>query len=658
MTHVFLIQTRHPENPTPSKRGSAWFIAPGRVITAYHIVGEQNYWYQLNGYRYYLQFSDRELELTPLLFDSDADVACLEIEKSQIDTSQMVLNLAKFLEPSSEMNWWMLGFPEFNGTDSFNIKGTVQYVHPGSHKKALQLETNLKPHDPAVNKWSGMSGAPVILNENSLVIGVLTMEIATYQTLWACPLLPLLYMKDEIEGFFPIRSECCNWLGEFLSDLSHPPEELHRFLEFGRPGDLLEQLEGLKRSRPDLEDRVRLWIEQIEPFTLQAFLDRCAASSPEGETAGRSLPTLDLRSTFPTSEESTASATFSVLPQPRDYFWLPRPPWKRALATLRRENAIILVSPSGYGKTMMLNKMIRRIRRHAGQCRVWEYGRRLFDEKAWENEALFFADLAGHMGEKILGYHDWSHAKALILNGAKNTVNNFKDFLKTVLSSVGTDGVLLVFDHAEELLDRSFRRSIFDNLLHFGFNTEPPFDRLFVILSFSPTVITSENINEIQGQAKRWSSSVVLLVDPLSQKELPVLIRNLGIDSEPSDLEAFHFLLGGHPGWSRKLLEQCRERENLRSLTSRIKEEKLYKPIMQQVRDLLVGKHGEKLFHLLLSFIRKPGRKDFSLNDASILTDLGLLSWKGGHLGYVPSAGILSELDHRDSSPASPRWVS
>ncbi len=202
MTTYRIVATEeaHPYFAVPKEpgQGTAWFVTPDTVVTAFHNVGnlDQCKWkhevskdgkrldFEHDGalvarkFRYYLEMGGKEIDLTPLHFDPKSDLALLKVG-SPVENA-CVLNLADFAIQAEDA-WSAPGYPSCAEKESMLLFGEVKYIAcHNSPKTRIQLKLNLKGN----TSWEGSSGSPVFIRGR--VAGVLLCAIDEARTtLWA-----------------------------------------------------------------------------------------------------------------------------------------------------------------------------------------------------------------------------------------------------------------------------------------------------------------------------------------------------------------------------------------------------------------------------------------------------------------------------------------
>ncbi len=276
MTPTFIITVENQKGLC--QRGTAWFIAPDRVITAYHVVGSHDRWLSQFGKTYWLVMEDRKIQLHPLLFDPVADIACLRTEEKPKNSAEWIIPLNSDRSSLKGKHWDATGFPQFRDKKNLTIPGDIADCHDLFNAEALQLTTNLirsHPNPGSWENWKGMSGAPVMVQDR--VAGVLTKEINHINLLWASGAIPLTILYQAVEMFPPLRRSCGAWMVELTASepaiLSKWEDEREIFrdqiqetIENSHPKALIKLLQDLMTHLPDYRDEADAWIHKIEPF--------------------------------------------------------------------------------------------------------------------------------------------------------------------------------------------------------------------------------------------------------------------------------------------------------------------------------------------------------------------------------------------------------
>ncbi len=167
----------------PVAQGTAWFLRPDVVVTAFHVVGDlaTATWHceevPTITYKLVDHVNASPLALSPDFAEPHADVALL---RSARECPTAVLPLGDSL-PAAGAPWTSEGYPAFRRGAPFTLSGRVTEVRATELNTALQLLVDQRTEQT----WEGMSGAPV--QSDGRVIGLVTNETARVDTIWAAP---------------------------------------------------------------------------------------------------------------------------------------------------------------------------------------------------------------------------------------------------------------------------------------------------------------------------------------------------------------------------------------------------------------------------------------------------------------------------------------
>lgn len=161
-------------------QGTGWLVGPSLVVTAFHVVGTlaTRAWLHEGAdlVRYVLMTSP-PLELTPVLFDAEADIALLQATEPVAAPSVLALGPAPW---HSGAPWHGHGFPIFDGGKPFPLDGSVVNFHIDDPSSEIELRVGRG----AQASWAGVSGTP-ICDEGGRVLGVITQVTDGTSTGWA-----------------------------------------------------------------------------------------------------------------------------------------------------------------------------------------------------------------------------------------------------------------------------------------------------------------------------------------------------------------------------------------------------------------------------------------------------------------------------------------
>lgn len=188
------------------RQGTAAFVAPSLVATAFHVIGDDRgeLWLdeQVGGASYALEVGapPRSVPLVPVVGHAHSDLAVLELLEPQGWGDPPLLALADG-ELAAGDPWWTRAFPADLGGTRYVLKGEVSDVEPADGAKALQLLTM----SGTFASWEGVSGAPVMWrparsSAPGAVIGVMTKEVPNRNGLYAASLAhlrPLLRIAGQ-----------------------------------------------------------------------------------------------------------------------------------------------------------------------------------------------------------------------------------------------------------------------------------------------------------------------------------------------------------------------------------------------------------------------------------------------------------------------------
>jgi hypothetical protein len=166
------------------KQGTAWFVRPDLVVTAFHVVGDKasGTWDSSEEdptvcYELLIGAGSTPLLLHPDLCEPKADVALLRPEHS-LTTSILPLSYVVLKDGAG---WTGEGYPAFHLGKPFSLSGKVTAVRETDLSVALQLHVDQRTDQT----WEGMSGAAV--QSEGRVIGLVTNETSRVDTVWAVP---------------------------------------------------------------------------------------------------------------------------------------------------------------------------------------------------------------------------------------------------------------------------------------------------------------------------------------------------------------------------------------------------------------------------------------------------------------------------------------
>jgi hypothetical protein len=177
------------------KRGTAWFLRPDLIVTAFHVVGVKNrgWLHQSEPHNYRLKPDDQKL--LPLCADHEADIALLECAAPPAGV--VTLSLADRL--AIRARWEAKGFPKAREGEEFVLSGKITAAAQDDlTDTALQLLVD----QTSDADWEGMSGSAVRVH--GLVGGVLTSNLPRTNTIYAASVAAvqrLLAVHDVAQEF-------------------------------------------------------------------------------------------------------------------------------------------------------------------------------------------------------------------------------------------------------------------------------------------------------------------------------------------------------------------------------------------------------------------------------------------------------------------------
>lgn len=177
----YLLEVRTQSSNQLLSQATAWFITVDVVVTAFHVVGRREvpgWLHEQPGLtiRYLLSVNGQRIQLDPLAFDNEADVALLKLSQERVQAD--ILRLDSRL-PSIHAQWNGTAFPGFHNGLPFALSGQVANVRPSVTHEALQLTLE----QGAQLDWRGASGCPVC--NDGAVVGMITSVTDLADTAWA-----------------------------------------------------------------------------------------------------------------------------------------------------------------------------------------------------------------------------------------------------------------------------------------------------------------------------------------------------------------------------------------------------------------------------------------------------------------------------------------
>ena len=181
------------------KQGTAWFLRPDLIVTAFHVVGVRNVgWLHQSGpHDYRLRPDDQKL--LPLCADHEADIALLECAAPPAGVA--TLSLTDRL--AIRARWEAKGFPKAREGKEFVLSGEITAATQGDlTDTALQLLVD-QTSDAA---WEGMSGSAVRVGD--LVGGVLTSDLPRANTIYAASVAAVRRLLAVHDAAQELEREC------------------------------------------------------------------------------------------------------------------------------------------------------------------------------------------------------------------------------------------------------------------------------------------------------------------------------------------------------------------------------------------------------------------------------------------------------------------
>jgi hypothetical protein len=166
------------------EQGTAWFVTPWCVFTAFHVVGDcgTGRWaHDIDPRRSYRLDDRTSGTLRAVEFCARTDVALLALDPRA--TPGATLPLAR-AEATKRAHWDAEGFPGLVDGKRLTLHGPIAAVGPESDR-SVQL-TVAQGTDVA---WAGMSGSAVLVQGQ--VVALLTQVMHMASTAWAAPVTAL-----------------------------------------------------------------------------------------------------------------------------------------------------------------------------------------------------------------------------------------------------------------------------------------------------------------------------------------------------------------------------------------------------------------------------------------------------------------------------------
>lgn len=178
-------------------RGTGWFVQPRVVVTAFHVVGnrQRRRWSHeiyKRPVKYLLDVGGgQEIELRPLCFDGEADVALLECPAGVVDAQTLPLSD----DILKEARWEATGFPALEDGGHFTLTGRITALEEKETRLQLLVDHGSAQisSDGREEKsvWAGMSGSAVCVAGE--VVGLFTdvIPVVETNTAYAATIVPI-----------------------------------------------------------------------------------------------------------------------------------------------------------------------------------------------------------------------------------------------------------------------------------------------------------------------------------------------------------------------------------------------------------------------------------------------------------------------------------
>jgi hypothetical protein len=216
------------------KTGTGWILDDHRVVTAFHVVGEnghgiapsewrQRLWPRVHYYLVNPDFPDQPALLDPDRFDAANDIALLRINTdlpwlAAVGVAVALERPDGFVAPGSK--WSSRGFPNV-GQAGFTLDGHIA--------DAQNLRLQLSVAQGTIRDWGGMSGAPVV--QGHWVIGVVTEEVTNAGTIFVTAVEAVESLVENSRPPLPPSSfphRLVDLVGPTLKDASKWSEVIQR----------------------------------------------------------------------------------------------------------------------------------------------------------------------------------------------------------------------------------------------------------------------------------------------------------------------------------------------------------------------------------------------------------------------------------------------
>lgn len=227
--------------------GTGYAVAPQYVLTARHVLDPA--WEQ-GSPRSRTGKNDSETKITfdsgkvfaglnefVVLEDPKLDVALIKLPTPLPEASADCLGSSREIAPDE--HWATRGYLELDDSKRVPLKGTTHQFVVGDKQLVLEASSGIaKDWDPKEKGWSGLSGAPVFIDDR--IVGVLAVEDLLYSNprIECEPIAKVLAdanVKEALRPGRPDPEEHRDWLCEHVSRLLE---------QSGLKGEEIEKLAG------------------------------------------------------------------------------------------------------------------------------------------------------------------------------------------------------------------------------------------------------------------------------------------------------------------------------------------------------------------------------------------------------------------------------
>jgi len=265
------------------RQGTAWFVRPDVVVTAFHVVGDQTSraWDSEEDpticYELLAGIGGAPISLRSDLCDLQADVALLCSTDAVPAVSILPLSSIAVRE---EATWRSEGYPIGESGKPFALSGRVTKIWDRDPSEALQLfvreRTGAELRGESV--WAGMSGAPVTVEGK--VVGLVTKINPYADTAWAAPVAVIRDLalasvcRDLLVTHYKTEEQLrqlmtdLHWDGVEIGSAATPEktaEQIARHASQNNAHNLHTLLEKIQKDYPDSRDAIRNILEVIHP---------------------------------------------------------------------------------------------------------------------------------------------------------------------------------------------------------------------------------------------------------------------------------------------------------------------------------------------------------------------------------------------------------